>query len=338
METLSLSVVVPVYVGAHFLTDLISEIDKVRNQLSAEECPIRIVEAIFINDDAPDDSGLILESLKKQYEWVRVIDLSRNYGQHPATMAGILHASGDWIVTMDEDLQHHPKFIPDLLEKGIVEQKDIVYANPGKTVHGSFIRDYGSRLIKWLLSKLTAEPNIIFFNSFRLMRGDIARATASVSINQTYFDLALSWFTTRITTFKVPLKDGRFIQSQKSGYTLRSLLSHSWRMIQTSNLKIMRIGSLMGFFSMAVAVCVAIYVLILKLFFPEEIGLEGWASIIISVLFLGGMNAFIIGLVLDNQSIILMRNHGKPAFFYIDRSSDKILLDYFLSKKNHIKK
>jgi polyisoprenyl-phosphate glycosyltransferase len=332
MTPLSLSIVVPVYSGSNYLEDLVLEIDKVRHLFHKENYPITLAEAIFVIDDAIDNSASILEKLKVRHEWVKVVELSRNYGQHPATMAGLLHASGDWIITLDEDLQHHPKFIPRLLERCIMEQKDVIYANPIKNVHGSFIRDIGSKGFKWLLSKLTGDKNIKLFNSYRLIRGDIARAAAAVSINQTYFDLALSWFTQRITSLSLPLKDIRYETCKKSGYSLRSLISHSWRMIQTSNLKIMRVGAFVGFVSIIISFCVILYAMIMKLWFPESVGMEGWASIIVSILFLGGVIIFILGIMLDLLSVLLLRNHGKPTFFYIDRSSDKTLKDYFIAR------
>jgi polyisoprenyl-phosphate glycosyltransferase len=331
MNKLSLSIVIPVYSGAEYLTALAMEIEKVRNQYSRNNYPIQLIEAVFVNDSARDNSTEVLEDLKGKYNWIRVIELSRNFGQHPATMAGILHTAGNWIVTLDEDLQHHPKHIIHLLKKAILENKDIVYAHPEKAVHDSALRDFGSKGIKWFLAKLTSDPNIMLFNSFRLMRGDIARGAASVSMNQTYFDVALSWFTTRVTSVKMHMKDERYLKSKKSGYSFRSLLSHSLRMVQTSNMKMMRYGVLLGFLSLIIAAFFAIHTLVTKIYFPETIGAEGWASIMVSVLFLGGMNALIAGIILENLSVILMRNHGKPLFFTIDRSSDSILKDFFSS-------
>jgi len=329
MNNLSISVVVPVYSGAEYLEELVVEISNVRNKLIEDCYPIKLIEAIFVNDSAIDNSGEVLEIIAQKYDWIRTIELSRNYGQHPATMLGILHSSGDWIVTLDEDLQHHPKYIIKLLKEAIQKQKDVVYAHPEKPVHGSFMRDLGSRGIKWILAKLTSEPNIVLFNSYRMMRGDIARGAASVSMNQTYFDLALTWFTTKVTSLKLPLKDQRYLSSKKSGYSFHSLLSHSLRMIQTSNLKMMRYGLLLGIISILVAAFYAFHTLIMKLFYPETIGVQGWASLMIAILFLGGMSSLINGMVLENQSIMLMRSHGKPSFFVIDRSSDKILADFF---------
>src|SRR6478735_3726841 len=105
---ITLSVVVPVYSGADYLAALIAEIDRVRTGWSDSGAPLRLVEAILVDDAAVDSSPTIADRLASEKEWVTVIHLARNFGQHPATIAGILHTSGDWIITLDEDLQHPP--------------------------------------------------------------------------------------------------------------------------------------------------------------------------------------------------------------------------------------
>ena len=190
---LSLSTVTPVYSGANYLEALIAELKLLRDTWATENAPVSLDGAIFVNDGAIDESPLILDELASRYDWVHVIHLSRNFGQHSATMAGILHTSGDWVVTLDEDLQHQPKDIRHLFASVAKSGYDVVYANPRAAVHESWYRDFGSRGFKSLMMRLTGNQFIGIFNSFRLMRGSIARATASVCSHQTYLDMALSW-------------------------------------------------------------------------------------------------------------------------------------------------
>lgn len=133
----------------------------------------------------------MIDKLSEAYNWIEAIHLSRNYGQHAATIAGILHTSGDWVVTLDEDLQHPPENIVDLLRAAIEEGKDIIYAQPQAAVHESKYRDFGSRGYKNFIKFLTGNPYIQSVNSFRLIRGAVARSASSVCSHQTYFDIAL---------------------------------------------------------------------------------------------------------------------------------------------------
>lgn len=329
MGEITLSIITPVYRGENTLEDLVIEIEKEKNKFEENNAPLRLVEVIFVDDGSRDNSNKILKKLEKKYDWVLVVGLSKNYGQHPATMAGILHSSGDWIATLDEDLQHHPKYLTQLLEEAVLKKKDIIYAHPDSPVHRSVIRDNGSKFYKWVISKISGNSNVRKFNSYRMMRGSIARATAAVSINQTYFDLALSWFTDRVGVISLPMIDYRYQENKSSGYSLHSLLSHARRMFLSSNFKILRTGAIFGFVAMSIAVIVAIYTLTIKVYYPETASTPGWASIMVSILFLGGMNAMLSGLVLEYLSMIILQIHGKPTFFEVDRSLDERLIEWF---------
>ena len=253
---------------------------------------------------------------------VSVMRLSRNFGQHPATIVGILHSSGDWVVTMDEDLQHRPEVIKLLLRKAVTGHDDIVYAKPASAVHEAAIRDWTSRSFKRVMQWLTDNPNLSSFNSFRLIRGPVARAAASVCSHDTYLDITLGWFTQSIGVLNVEMKDERYIQTKRSGYSLRSLLSHGWRMIFSSQIKLLRIGSILGLSAMLFSVVAAAYFLIVRIFYPMDIGVQGWTSLFLAITFFGGLSAFMLGIALQYLSSMILRAHGKPTFFTIDRSGD----------------
>ena len=329
MNQITISTITPVYRGAQTLRELVLAIDKYRMKLENSKAPIRLIESIFVDDGSQDGSSQILYELQNEFNWIHVVSLSKNFGQHPATIAGILYSSGDWVVTLDEDLQHHPKDIDEMLRKAVIDSNDIVYAKSESSIHESFFRDKSSKFIKWLLSKITGNKNIIHFNSFRAIRGSIARAASAISIDQTYFDIALLWFTDRVTFVNVELKDLRFIKTGQSGYSIHSLISHSRRLLQTSNIKLTRIGVYIGIFAMFMGVFAAFIALIDRLFYPELVHAAGWASVFISTLLFGGLNAFLIGLILENNSILLMQSHGKPKYFEVDRKSDLILKKWF---------
>lgn len=132
---ISVSVVVPVYSGENFLRELVVRIAAARDGLAGSGTEIR--EVIFVDDAAVNSSPAILDQISQDNHWVSVIHLARNFGQHAATIAGIARSGGDWIVTMDEDLQHPPSKIPDLLRKVAETGSDIVYASATNGVHNS---------------------------------------------------------------------------------------------------------------------------------------------------------------------------------------------------------
>lgn len=137
-----------------------------------------------------------------------------------------MHSPGDWLVTLDEDLQHRPQHIVTLLLAALGDASDIVYARPEKPMHEHiWYRDMASRLTKRLAAGLTGNSNTQLFNSFRLMRGSVARAASSGSIHDAYFNMLLSWFTDRVLAIQLSLQVER--ENGTSSYTLRKLLAHT---------------------------------------------------------------------------------------------------------------
>lgn len=130
MNRISMSTVTPVYRGEKTLRDLVLALDEFKQKLESSDSPVRLVESIFVDDGSTDRSADVLATLKNEFAWIQVITLSRNFGQHPATIAGILHTCGDWVATLDEDLQHHPRLLHELLREAVTTQSDLVYANP----------------------------------------------------------------------------------------------------------------------------------------------------------------------------------------------------------------
>ncbi|KGJ02423.1 hypothetical protein IT41_17465 [Paracoccus halophilus] len=314
--------VVPVYCGSDYLEALVEALDSLRREWQAQEAPFFLAEAIFVDDAAIDQSGPLIDRLAGQHPWIVPLHLSRNFGQHPATIVGILHSSGDWVVTMDEDLQHRPEIIKRLLRKAVTEHSDIVYAKPASAVHEAAIRDWTSRSFKRLMQWLTDNPNLPDFNSFRLIRGPVARAAASVCSHDTYLDITLGWFTQNISVLRAEMKDERYIRTKRSGYSLKSLLSHGWRMIFSSQIKLLRIGSVLGLSAMVFSVLAAVYFLVIRIFFPLDIAVQGWTSLFLAITFFGGLSAFMLGIALQYLSSMILKVHGKPTFFTIDRSGD----------------
>ena len=330
---ITVSSVTPVFSGDRYLPELISKLAILRESWEAEGCPVRLVEALFVDDGAIDNSVDVLRELAIEHPWVRVISLSRNYGQHAATIAGICHTSSDWVVTLDEDLQHKPDMINRLFECQTNSGADVVYANPKNPVHGDSWRDTTSRFVKRILAKMTATPQIKMFNSFRLIRGSIARAAASSSSSNTYFDIAVSWFTKSCESIEIELVDDRFIENRESGYGFVKLLRHARRLVVSSELDVASSGLILGFSAVIFASLLGLFSVVQKLFFPETVGLTGWTSLISVVTFFSGVIIALLCIALEYLNIIVLNNLGRPTFFTVDRSLDQSLLTWFATRR-----
>ena len=152
------SVVVPVYQGERTLRSVVAELAaSVPDRTSPAGRPYRVTEVVLVHDCGPDRSDVVIRDLAATHDWVRAVWLSRNFGQHAATLAGIAASGGEWVVTMDEDGQHDPEAIGALLDTAMAEQADVVYARPtNEPPHGA-VRNTASRGAKWVVERLGAD-------------------------------------------------------------------------------------------------------------------------------------------------------------------------------------
>lgn len=156
-----ISIVVPVYNGENSLAELYSTIRKTAAANDFE------FELILIDDHSPDQSYQKILELHNQDSRVKGIRLAQNFGQQNAIFCGFNFAAGDYIITMDDDLQHLPQDIV-LLYQQIKKGYDVVYAIPEERAH-SFYRRLGSKLTNWLFNLITPKNEGIRVSSFRII-------------------------------------------------------------------------------------------------------------------------------------------------------------------------
>jgi len=323
---ITISTITPVYCGEKYLQQLVNELEICRNEWQSSYPDLKLVESIFVLDDPIDNSEQILKQIESEKDWVKVIVLSKNAGQHAATMAGILYSVGDWVFTIDEDLQHHPRHFMSFLKNVANETCDICYANNIKATHNSIIRDQCALLFKKVVGLALGNQNIKFFNSFRLIRGQIARSASAIAGNDAYFDIVLSWYTNKLKVVNFEFTDLRNnSKDEKSGYSLWGLIKHAKRMVLTSNIKILRGGIIIGLLAFLLSILITIYALVAWYIYKDTEMNRGWYSTISSILFFGGLNSLLLGLLLESMSHILLNSQGKPSFYQINRDKDLVL-------------
>ena len=246
----TLSVVIPVYRGAKTLPAVIAELEpQTQAQRSPKGRPFRLAEVLLVHDGAVDDSARVLEELAARYPFVTPIWLSRNYGQHPATLAGMSSSSSGWVVTIDEDGQHDPRYLGALLDRALDEKAQLVYGVPANAPPHGLFRNAASWLAKAVFVSGLDSTNLGRFSSYRLMWGEIARSVAAYCGNGVYLDVALSWVVNRATSLPVNLREE---SGRPSGYDLSRLLSHFWRMVLTSGTRPLRGIAALCFFGGAI--------------------------------------------------------------------------------------
>ena len=306
----SVAVVIPVFNGRKTLDFVVEGLQRFSFSTTTQQGhEFKISEVILVFDHGTDGSENTLKELEQKYESVRVVWLTRNFGQHAATVAGLASTSTDWIVTMDEDGQHDPSDIPRMLDSALCESMQVVYAKPVNSPPHGMLRNLASSLTKGPIVKFLTGGEVQSFHSFRLISGEIGRILAAYVGNGVYLDVALQWVANGSTTCEVKLLEE---QGRPSGYKYRSLLSHFWRLVLSSGTRLLRVGSLVGAASFSLGMIGAVAVIVGKLFVGYAT--SGWASVIVVLLVFGGLNLLFIGVVAEYIGLLIRTSIGKPLY------------------------
>lgn len=311
-----ISVIVPVYQGEKTLPALIAELEPLTTPtVTPGRRPMVVEEVLLVFDHGPDGSARVIRELIAERPWVRGIWLSRNFGQHPATLAGMASSGGEWIVTMDEDGQHDPGAIGGLLDTALDEQASVVYGRATNAPPHGVWRNVASKGSKWLIAKALSAENTVQYNSFRLVLGEVGRSVAAYSGSEAYLDVALGWIAGDIATSPVELREE---QGRRSGYHLRSLLSHFWRMVLSSGTKGLRIVSILGLLFAVLGLVLVAYLIIVYAFFDPASEVRGWASTMVVLLFGFGASLFSLGVVAEYVGVNVKTAMGKPPYLIVN--------------------
>ncbi len=321
------TVVVPVYAGRDTLPRLIDRCERLR--AGEGDLPAGVLtELIFVCDEPIDDSESLLLSQSESRSWIHVVSLARNGGQHLATAVGILYSTGDWILTIDEDLQHPPELLGKALEMALRSSLDVLFVKSQRKIHAnSLYRDATSRASKLLMRFFTRE-DYSEISSFRLIRGEIGRAVSNCVDAKLYFDAALFAATSRLRrgVFYASYEDSR--QGGGSGYSLPKLIRHYGRFIISAEF-----SGLQFLYSLGLLVAVPLFVfmiglLVLGLLQGVQQFAPGWLSLftieLLLVLFVVGFGVYSVKLI----SVLFFRSTGLPPFLVIDRQLDRAHLEY----------
>ena len=306
----SVSIVVPVYQGASTLEGLLAELEQYFVEtVSPDGHTYFVDEVLLVFDNGPDGSDATIRRLAERYDRVRGVWLSRNFGQHAATLAGMASSGGDWVVTMDEDGQHDPRYLGDMLDVAMAKAAALVYSRSTNEAPHGFARNLASRWSKRVISSVSSDPNVTVYQSYRFILGEVARTVSAYAGANVYLDVALGWITSRVAQCDVVLREEG---GRASGYSPRKLLSHFWKMFVTSGTRGLRLVSIIGALLATIGVVFAIVVLVGRLFnFIVE---PGWASLMIVIIFASGAILFSMGVIAEYIGVSVNLAMGRPAY------------------------
>ena len=294
------SVVVPVYGGSAALSELCSRLAATMAQAELS------YEVLLVDDRGQNAAWGVIRSIANRDTHVIGLRLGRNFGQHAATVCGIAHALGDWIVTMDDDLEHPPEAIPALLAAGD-EDHPLVYGVFEHRTHAAY-RNWSSELMRRTLKRAFPDLNENYC-SFRAIHAPLAKQLDRFGLNRPYIDGMLSWLTSSASTVTV-LHQQR--QHGKSTYTLPKLISHAVNIFVTFSTLPLRIATYSGGALASLSFLYLLYVIYGRL--TGSITNPGYASLMSAVLFACGIQLLILGVVGEYIGRLMGATFRRPVY------------------------
>jgi len=305
--TESLSIVVPVYRSEGILPDLYARLADALENIGGP------FEIIFVEDCGGDRSWDVITELASRDARVRGLKLSRNYGQHNATLCGIREARFDVIVTMDDDLQHPPDQIHLLLAE-LRKGYDVVYGVAEFERHGS-LRNLASRITKLTLQSAMGAENARNVSAFRVFRTKLREAFTTYRNPFVSIDVLLSWATQAFGAVKVTHQSR---QSGNSNYTWGKLINHAFNLMTGFSTAPLRIVSVIGFAFTLFGLGILVWVLGVYLFYGSPV--HGFVFLATIITAFAGAQLFTIGIFGEYLARIFGRTMDKPAYVLSERT------------------
>jgi len=297
------SIVVPVYRSEPILPELVAEVERAMTaQGFADD-----FELVLVNDASPDRSWEVVSQLARRHGFIRGINLRRNFGQHSATMAGLNHSRGRVVVIMDDDLQHPPADIGNLVRE-IERGADVCYTRYRGRRHALW-KILGSRFNDWVATLLLEKPRGLYLSSFKALHRDIVDEVVKYDGPYAYLDGLILDVTRSIAVVEI---DHQARREGAGNYNLKRSISLWLRMATSFSIFPLRLATIVGFSMTALSSLFIIALLVEKWLHPQIAA--GWSSLMATVLFVGGVQTFCVGMVGEYLGRTYLKINRKPQF------------------------
>lgn len=266
-------------------------------------------EIIFVNDGSRDGSQSVLEELSGKFDEVKFIEFSRNFGHQPAVKAGIDFADGNAVISMDGDLQHPPEIIPKLIEKW-EEGNDIVFTIRTYPKEISWFKRHSSEFFYKILSDISdIDLSDGQGSDFRLMDASVAAVMSNFKENDLFLRGLSGWMGYKKTGVEFTANERH---NGESSYNLKKMLRFALTGITAFSVKPLYIAVYLGIiFSGFSVVFYLVYVFSAIL---AHTSISGWASLIMTIVFFGGLQLFIMGIIGMYIGKIFKQVKGRPNY------------------------
>jgi glycosyltransferase involved in cell wall biosynthesis len=285
MSNIKISVISPVYGAPSLIPELVSRIEQSVSKISSN------FEIILIEDNSPDDSWDVIKRLAESNDKIIGLSMSRNFGQQSALNAGFDYATGDYVVSLDCDLQDEPENIIPLYKKAL-EGFDIVYACRMER-QDRFIKRISSKLFYKMLGYLTETKQDETIANFILYSRKVVDAMAQMGDYYRYYPMLNKWIGFR--TVKLPVKHAMRKDNKSSSYSYRKRIRLAITTIIAFSDKPLRLILKLGISLVLLSFLIALVLVARYITTGQEV--SGWLSVFLSIWLLSGITIIILGVL-----------------------------------------
>ena len=299
------SFIIPCYNEEEVLPLLYQRLNNVSNELKDYEC-----EFIFINDGSKDKTEEIIENLNKNDNRVKLYSFARNFGHQAAVSCGIHRCESDIAIIIDADLQDPPEIIPYMIEEYEKTKTPIIYGKRISREGESLFKKLTASIFYRLINLLSEVQFPVDTGDFRLIDKTVIEAYKSFSENPKYIRGLISWMGFEQKAFEYK-RESRIAGTTK--YTLKKMLRLALTGILSFSVKPLRISLFFGIMSIFIAIIFSLRVFYLYLFSPADL-VRGWASTIIIILFMGGVQLISLSVISEYLANLFNEVKKRPEY------------------------
>ncbi|MCB2224381.1 MAG: glycosyltransferase family 2 protein [Actinobacteria bacterium] len=283
-ESVQCSVVIPVYNSEGSVGEVVDRTVRVFEETG------RTYQIVLVNDGSTDGSWEVIEQKARENPSVVAVDFLKNYGQHTAVFAAMRMTTGDYVITLDDDLQNPPEEIPVILEKA-EEGYDLVLGQ-FRRKKSPLYRRMGTRVIDWMNRKVFGKPKDLILSNFRCIRRDVIDRIGDYRGSHPYIPgLALMYSRRPVNV----LVEHRPRTIGTSGYGFRKILELVFRILFNYSSFPLRFVSMLGLAATGVALTMATVIFLRALIVGTTV--PGWASVAVMLAFFNGLMLLIISML-----------------------------------------
>ena len=300
---MKLSLIIPCYNEQYALPIFYKETLNVLEKICCE------YEMLFVDDGSKDDTLQILKGFAKENKNVTYISFSRNFGKEAAMYAGFCNVSGDYVAVMDADMQDPPSLLPKMLE--ILEDGDYdsVATRRVNRLGEPPVRSVFAKAFYKIINKISDADIVDGARDFRLMKREMVTAIVSMSEYNRFSKGIFGWI--GFKTYWLPYENVERVAG-KTKWSFWKLLKYSVNGIVNFSNVPLNIASWFGIIMTALSFLALLFIIVRQLIFGDPVA--GWASTICTIIFVGGIQLFCIGIMGQYIAKIYMESKKRPHY------------------------